>query len=86
MIGLKPSVVHTRRHVFEQLRAKGLGVNVHYLPVHQLPYYQALGFAGQHWPAAEAYYDRAISIPMYASLTDAQQLQVVATLTEVLTA
>ena len=71
-----------RRHraVFEALRGDGLGVNLHYIPVHTQPYYKALGFAEGDFPKAEAYYARAISIPLYATMSDAQQDEVIATL------
>ena len=59
--------------LFEALRAGGLGVNVHYIPVHLQPYYTAKGFVPGQFPAAEDYYARAISIPLYATMTDAQQ-------------
>jgi len=62
-----------RRALFEALRAGGLGVNVHYIPVHLQPYYTAKGFAAGQFPVAEDYYARAISIPLYATMTDAQQ-------------
>lgn len=62
-----------RRAVFDGLRAAGIGVQVHYIPVHLQPYYRRLGFREGDFPAAEAYYRRAISLPMYAALTDAQQ-------------
>lgn len=67
-----------RRRVFEGLRAAGIGVNVHYIPVHTQPFYrERFGFAAGDFANAEAYYARAISLPMYAALTDAQQSQVV---------
>lgn len=66
-----------RRAVFEELRAAGLGVNVHYIPVHLQPYYKALGFTAGDFPLAEDYYARAISIPLYATMDDDQQQQVV---------
>lgn len=67
-----------RRRVFEGLRAAGIGVNVHYIPVHTQPFYrERFGFAAGDFPNAEAYYARAISLPMYAALTDAQQSRVV---------
>ena len=69
-----------RRRLFEALRADGLGVNVHYIPVHTQPYYTAMGFAEGDFPAAEDYYARAISIPLYATMSDADQETVVATL------
>ncbi|MDL1862099.1 UDP-4-amino-4,6-dideoxy-N-acetyl-beta-L-altrosamine transaminase [Betaproteobacteria bacterium PRO7] len=67
-----------RRRAFEGLRAAGIGVNVHYIPVHTQPFYrERFGFAAGDFANAEAYYARAISLPMYAALTDAQQSQVV---------
>ncbi len=68
------------KSVFEALRADGIGVNLHYIPVHLQPYYQRLGFRAGDFPQAEAYYAEAISIPLYAGLTDADQDQVVAAL------
>lgn len=72
------------RNAFEALRDKGIGVNLHYIPVHLQPYYQALGFNPGDFPVAEDYYTRAISIPLYAGLTDEQQQQVVSAISEVL--
>jgi UDP-4-amino-4,6-dideoxy-N-acetyl-beta-L-altrosamine transaminase len=72
------------RAVFEALRARGLGVNLHYIPVHTQPYYQRLGFRVGQYPEAERYYAEAISLPMYATLTDAQQQEVVRVLREVI--
>jgi UDP-4-amino-4,6-dideoxy-N-acetyl-beta-L-altrosamine transaminase len=65
------------REIFERLRASGLGVNLHYIPVYRQPYYARLGFDTADFPEAERYYSDAISIPMYAGLTDDQQLEVV---------
>ena len=59
-----------RRPLFERLRASGLGVQVHYLPVYWHPYYAALGFRRGECPNAEAFYASAISIPMYPRMTD----------------
>lgn len=70
----------THREVFAALRAAGIGVNLHYIPVYLQPYYRALGFAPGLCPAAEAYYGEAISLPMFAGLTDAQQAEVIAVL------
>lgn len=69
-----------RREVFEALRAAGIGVNVHYIPVHLQPYYRAFGFKPGDFQHAERYYEGAISLPMYAGLSDEQQLRVVAAL------
>ena len=73
-----------RRSVFEGLRTRGIGVNVHYIPVHLQPYYRALGFAPGDFPDAEAYYAEAISLPMYPTLSEAEQDEVVAALREAL--
>lgn len=74
----------TRRTLFDGLRASGVGVNVHYIPVHLQPYYRRLGFQPGMFPVAEDYYARCLSLPMYASLAGEQQAQVIAALGEVL--
>lgn len=76
----------THREVFEMLREQGIGVNLHYIPVHTQPFYQRLGFKQGDFPHAEAYYTEAISLPMFQRMTDEQQDQVVATLYQVLAA
>jgi len=73
-----------RREVFEALRAAGIGVNVHYIPVHTQPHYHRLGFRPGDFPEAERYYAGAISLPMFPTLTPAQQDEVVASLARVL--
>jgi len=65
------------RQVFEVLREQGIGVNLHYIPVHTQLYYQNMGFKQGDFPAAERYYSEAISLPMYQGLTDQQQDEVV---------
>lgn len=74
----------SHREVFDGLRAAGIGVNLHYIPVHTQPYYQALGFRTGQFPDAERYYAEAISLPLYPSMSDAQQAEVVAALREAL--
>ncbi len=74
----------SHREVFEGLRAAGIGVNLHYIPVYLQPYYEALGFQAGHCPQAERYYREAISLPMYPDLNETQQAQVVDTLMKVL--
>lgn len=66
--------------LFKALRADGLGVNLHYIPVHTQPYYRNLGFSKGDFPVSESYYSRAISIPLFATLTDEQFDEVVACL------
>lgn len=74
-----------RLAVFEALRAAGIGVNVHYIPIHTQPYYQALGFEWGDFPNAEIFYSKIISLPIYADLTTTQQQQVADSLYAILT-
>jgi dTDP-4-amino-4,6-dideoxygalactose transaminase len=67
----------SHRQVFEGLRAAGVGVNLHYIPVHLQPYYRQLGFAEGDFPQAERYYAEAISLPLFPLLSDVQQDYVV---------
>lgn len=69
-----------RLGLFNFLQQNGLGVNVHYIPVHTQPYYQKLGFKVGDFPVAESYYARTISLPIFASMTDEQQDRVVGVL------
>ncbi|MBL0150992.1 MAG: UDP-4-amino-4,6-dideoxy-N-acetyl-beta-L-altrosamine transaminase [Ideonella sp.] len=71
---------HRRAEVFAALRAANIGVNVHYIPIHTQPHYQALGFRAGDFPAAEAYYSGAISLPLFPQMTAAEQDRVVAVL------
>ncbi len=70
--------------VFESLRAQGIGVNLHYIPVHIQPYYARMGFQPDDFPQAMAYYKEAISLPMYQTLGNDQQDQVMDVLTKAL--
>ncbi|HET9822495.1 MAG TPA: UDP-4-amino-4,6-dideoxy-N-acetyl-beta-L-altrosamine transaminase [Burkholderiaceae bacterium] len=74
----------SRREAFDGLRAAGIGVNVHYIPVHTQPHYRRLGFRPGQFPAAEAFYAQAISLPMFATLAEAQQDEVIAALRRLL--
>lgn len=67
----------SHREVFDALRAADIGVNLHYIPVHLQPHYAAMGFKPGDFPEAERYYAQAISLPMYPTLAEAQQDQVV---------
>lgn len=77
-------ISRSHREVFEFFRARDIIVNLHYIPVHTQPYYQAMGFKQGDFPQAERYYAEAISIPMFPTMTEAQQDEVVATLKEAL--
>ena len=70
----------THRQVFESLREQGIGVNLHYIPVHMQPHYERMGFEPADFPQAQVYYKEAISIPMFQTMTDEQQDEVIAAL------
>jgi len=78
------NINRSHREVFEALKQQGIGVNLHYIPVHTHPYYCQMGFKGEDFPKSMAYYREAISIPMFYGLTEQQQDRVVAVLTEIL--
>lgn len=69
-----------RRQVFEAMREKGIGVNVHYIPVYMHPYYQEHGYENVHCANAEEIYSHIISLPLYPGLTSEQQDYVIDTL------
>jgi UDP-4-amino-4,6-dideoxy-N-acetyl-beta-L-altrosamine transaminase len=77
------SIRKTHLQVFSELRENGIGVNLHYVPIHTQPYYTKLGFRGGDFPVAEEYYKSAISIPMYYDLSRDQQDRVVKALGKV---
>lgn len=81
VIELDPGVRRSRAEVFAAMRSAGIGVAVHYIPVHLQPYYRALGFKAGDFPRAEAYYRRCITLPLYPGLGPAQQDRVVQALT-----
>jgi len=70
----------SHRQVFESLREQGIGVNLHYIPVHTQPYYLRMGFKAGDFPQAESYYREAISLPMFQTMSEEQQDTVVAAL------
>lgn len=72
--------------VFNGLRERQIGVNLHYIPIHMQPYYRQLGFKDGMFPNAEDYYKRSISIPIFHAMDFEQQDRVVAALTEIVTA
>lgn len=74
----------THRQAFEALREQGIGVNLHYIPVHTQPYYRELGFTTGDFPASQAYYAEAISLPLYPTMSEAQQDAVICSLRRIL--
>ncbi len=77
-------VKHSHKEVFEGLRENGIGVNLHYIPVHTQPYYKSFGFKEGDFPESEKYYQEAISLPLYPDLTDAEQDRVIEVLRSLL--
>ena len=74
----------SRKSIFDYLRQEGVGVNVHYIPVHLHPYYKKMGYKEGDFPEAEAYYQNALSLPLFSQLTGQEQNYVLAKLEEVL--
>ncbi len=74
----------TQRQVYDALRAAGILVNLHYIPVYRQPYYEAMGFKTGYCPDAEQYHKEVISIPMYPTMSEVQQDEVVSCLREAL--
>ena len=70
------SVDKDREKIFDELRQSGIGVNVHYIPIHTQPYYLQFGFKVGDFPNSESYYNRAISIPLFHTMTAEQQDEV----------
>lgn len=73
-----------RDAVFGELRRRGVGVNLHYIPVYLQPYYRRLGFRPGYCPVAEWYFDRALSLPMFPRILSEDQDRVIADLGELL--
>jgi len=84
VIRLQQASAKQHRQVFEGLRTAGIGVQLHYSPVHLQPYYRAMGFAEGQFPEAEAFASSAISLPLYPGLQDHDLQRVVDTLTTLL--
>lgn len=76
----------TKSHgtIFEELQASGIGVNLHYMPVHLQPYYRKLGFKQGQYPEAEKHGEEAITLPLYPGLTEGEQDKVVSALKQAL--
>ena len=75
---------HDRKAVYEKLHAKGIGVNVHYIPIHLQPFYRKLGFKKGNFPKSENFYQNALTLPLFPSMTADEQDRVVQALNEVL--
>jgi dTDP-4-amino-4,6-dideoxygalactose transaminase len=84
VIRLQDMSAAQHRQMFEGLRIAGIGVQLHYSPVHLQPYYRHLGFIEGDYPAAEAYGSSAISLPLYVGLDQAEHQRVARTVTALL--
>jgi UDP-4-amino-4,6-dideoxy-N-acetyl-beta-L-altrosamine transaminase len=78
------SISKTHREIFEAMRNAGIGVNLHYIPVHLQPFYQKMGFEKGDFSEAERYYAEAITLPLYPGLSEEEQDKVIAALKQVL--
>lgn len=74
----------SRKEVMENLFKEGIGTQVHYIPVHFLPFYQKLGFKRGDFPVSEEYYQKALSLPLYPKMTDKEVTYVIKKVKEVL--
>ena len=79
-VELADGAARKRAEVFDAMRTERILVNVHYIPIHLQPFYRARGFAPGDFPAAERYYARALTLPLFPAMTEAQQDRVVDTL------
>jgi dTDP-4-amino-4,6-dideoxygalactose transaminase len=74
----------TQRQVYDNLLRNGIGINLHYIPIYRQPYYEKMGFSAGYCKEAELLFKEVISIPIYASLTNEKQNQVIDELKKVL--
>ena len=81
---LKSENPSEHKQVYERLRSKGIGVNVHYIPIHLQPFYQTMGFKKGDYPVSETYYQKAISLPCFPGLLKSEQETVINSLAEIL--
>jgi UDP-4-amino-4,6-dideoxy-N-acetyl-beta-L-altrosamine transaminase len=77
VIRLKGDLSAKRKEVFEQLQRRGIGVQVHYIPIPAQPYYEKLGYRAEDYPQALSYYRRTISLPMFPKMTDREVKRVI---------
>ena len=78
------SIKKTHSQVFNLLREQGIGVNLHYVPIHTQPFFQRMGFSMGDYPKAEHYYSEAISLPIFQGLSHQKQDAVINELSKAL--
>jgi len=74
----------SKEELFNRLREKSIGIQLHYIPINQQPYYKSLGYGDEVTPVMDKYYNRCFSLPMYPKLSDNEQEYVIKTLLEIL--
>ena len=78
VVQVDPARTSVNRSVlFSRLRGAGIGVNVHYIPVHTQPYYRGLGFGAGDFPVSESFYSHALSLPLYPTMNSTDQQKVI---------
>lgn len=75
---------HDKRKLYEKLLAKGVGVQLHYIPINKQPFYKNLGYGDEYTPVMDKYYEEALSLPMYPLLSEGEQAYVIACLKDML--
>ena len=74
----------TKQQIFEEMKEKGITLNLHYIPVHRQPYYERLGFRQGDFPESEKYYEEAFTLPLYYELTGGEQDEIIGAFKDVL--
>jgi len=74
----------TKEDLFNRLREKGIGIQLHYIPINKQPYYKSLGYGNEHTPMTDKYYEQCFSLPIYPLLSEDEQNYVIRSLFEVL--
>ena len=77
-------ISRSKREIFSLLREQGIGVQIHYIPVHTQPYYLQLGFEWGDFPVSESYYHETMSLPIHYDLSNAEHDRIIQTLKEVI--
>ncbi len=74
----------SKEDLFNNLREKNIGIQLHYIPINKQPYYKSLGYGSEHTPVMDKYYEECFSLPMYPKMADTEQTYVIESLFEVL--
>jgi len=83
VVRLKATGFEARNQIFRNMRAAGIGVNLHYIPVHLQPFYQKMGFKKDDFPEVEQYYNQCITLPIHPSLGDSEVEYIATTLNDI---